>query len=107
MKVLLEMKHRLKTPIKTENSKRSCGSKNENSLHTGLYYCSDRPSGYKLHRQKQLIITLPCASTGESFCSSNLATLKFPYFAARCSGVKPFFVVADRDAPCSSNTDAT
>jgi len=50
MKVLLEMKHRLKTPIKTENSKRSCGSKNENSLHTGLYYCSDRPSGDKIHR---------------------------------------------------------
>ena len=107
MKVLLEMKYWWKTTIKIENSKRSCSSKNENSLHRGLCYCSDRPTGGKLHRQKQLIITLPCASTGESFCSSNLATLKFPYFAARWSGVKPFFVVADRDAPCSSNTDAT
>lgn len=93
--------------IKWKNSKRSCGSKNENTLHIRLCYCSDRPAGDKVHRQKQLIITLPCASTGESFCSSNLATLKFPYFAARWSGVKPFFVVADRDAPCSSNTDAT
>lgn len=107
IKVFLEMKHRWETTIKMENSNRSCGSKNGNSLHTWLCYCSDGPAGDKLYRHKQLIITLPCASTGESFCSSNLATLKFPYFAARWSGVKPFFVVADRDAPCSSNTDAT
>lgn len=52
MKVLLEMKHRWETTIKMENSKRRCGSKNENSLHIGLCYCNDRPAGDKLHRQK-------------------------------------------------------
>jgi hypothetical protein len=48
MEVLLEMKHRWETTIQIENSKRSCGSKNENSLHTGLCYCSDRAAGDKL-----------------------------------------------------------
>lgn len=51
--------------------------------------------------------TFPWASTGESRWSSSLATFMLPYLAARCSGVKPFFVVAVRDAPCSRRTDAT
>ena len=52
-------------------------------------------------------ITLPCASTGASFCSRSLATFMLPYLAARWSGVKPRFVVAVFDAPCSSRTAAT
>jgi hypothetical protein len=38
---------------------------------------------------------------------SSLATLTFPYLAARWRGVNPFFVVAAIEAPCSSNIEAT
>jgi len=54
-----------------------------------------------------VIRTLPWASTGASFCSRSLATLIFPYLAAKWRGVKPFLVVAVRDAPFSRRTEAT
>lgn len=36
-------------------------------------------------------VTFPAASGGAFFCSSRLATSIFPYFAATCKGVKPFW----------------
>jgi hypothetical protein len=38
---------------------------------------------------------------------TRLLTFKLPYLAARWSGVKPFFVIAVREALWSTRTDAT
>lgn len=54
-----------------------------------------------------MIHTFPCASNLLSLCKSILATLMLPYLAAICKGVKPFLVVALREALFSTRIVAT
>ena len=51
--------------------------------------------------------TFPCASNLLSRCKSIFATLILPYLAAICKGVKPFLVVALREALFSTRIVAT
>lgn len=51
--------------------------------------------------------TFPWISSLLCFCKSIFATFIFPYLAAICKGVKPFFVAALREALFSTRIAAT
>lgn len=51
--------------------------------------------------------TFPWTSSLLCFCKSIFATFIFPYLAAICKGVKPFFVAALREALFSTRIAAT
>lgn len=51
--------------------------------------------------------TFPWTSSILCFCKSIFATFIFPYLAAICKGVKPFFVAALREALFSTRIAAT